>query len=166
MLADNPVDKRIIDFIKSHHVLTLATSFKDEPWCASCFYVYLPEKNSFIFTSDGRSRHIYNIAHNCFVAACIVLETRTVGRIQGLQLQGLVTRVDASEWAEAKRAYIREYPYAVLADLTLWQLDVSKLKFTDNTLGFGKKLCWSSSDDFDNLLSALSTLEPGASPES
>ncbi len=158
MPAENPVDKRIIDFIESHHVLTLATSCKDEPWCANCFYVYLPARNSFIFTSDSKSRHISDIAHNCFVGASIVLETRTVGRIQGLQLQGVVTRVDAADRAEAKRAYIREYPYAVMADLTLWQLDVSLLKFTDNTLGFGKKLLWSSSKDFDNLLSVLSTL--------
>ncbi|PIE84357.1 MAG: hypothetical protein CSA07_02320 [Bacteroidia bacterium] len=160
MPSDNPVDQRIVDFIKAHHVLNLATSYRDEPWCASCFYVYQPERNSFIFTSSIASRHISDIAHNCFVAASIVLETRTVGRIQGLQLQGLVTRVDPSELVAARRAYIREYPYAVLSDLTLWQLDVSKLKYTDNRLGFGTKLHWSSSGDFDDLLSSLRALSP------
>ena len=32
--------------------------------------------------------------------------------------------------------------FAALAELTLWALVPDYLKFTDNTLGFGKKLIW------------------------
>ncbi|PIV62765.1 MAG: hypothetical protein COS14_01630, partial [Bacteroidetes bacterium CG02_land_8_20_14_3_00_31_25] len=45
-------EKRIVDFIKKHHVLTLATKSENELWCANCFYVYDEEENSLIFTSD------------------------------------------------------------------------------------------------------------------
>ena len=37
-------DSRIVRFIKKHHVLTLATSFNEETWCASCFYSYLEDE--------------------------------------------------------------------------------------------------------------------------
>ena len=43
------IDKRIIDFIKAHHLLTLATSKDNTPYCANCFYVYDEKKNWLIF---------------------------------------------------------------------------------------------------------------------
>jgi len=51
------IDKRIIRFFRKHHVLTIATSHENEPWCASCFYVYLEEENALVFTSDLKTRH-------------------------------------------------------------------------------------------------------------
>lgn len=72
------------------------------------------------------------------VAASVVLETRIVGKVQGLQLCGTVARGDE----EDKRRYLHRFPYAALAELTLWALVPDYLKFTDNTLGFGKKLIW------------------------
>lgn len=53
-----PVDKRILDFIRRHHVLTLAVAAGNTPYCAHCFYCYLPERNLFVFTSDPDTRHI------------------------------------------------------------------------------------------------------------
>ncbi len=50
----NKPDKKITEFILKHHVLTLATSADNSPWCANCFYVYscsliIPLKNSTSF---------------------------------------------------------------------------------------------------------------------
>ena len=33
-------DKRIIEFIKRHHLLTLATSKDNIPYCCNVFYLY------------------------------------------------------------------------------------------------------------------------------
>jgi uncharacterized protein YhbP (UPF0306 family) len=77
------VDKRIIDFIKRHHVLTLATvSSEGEPYCAACFYAYDKERNRLIFTSDDTTRHAQHMLQNAKVAIGITLETRIVGRVQ------------------------------------------------------------------------------------
>ena len=46
-------DSRIVRFIKKHHVLTLATSFNEETWCASCFYSYLEDENCFLDMSSS-----------------------------------------------------------------------------------------------------------------
>ncbi len=76
---------------------------------------------------------------NPTIAASIVWETKLVGKIQGLQLTGKVVTSDA----EDEKCYIKRFPYTALAELTLWAIEPEFIKFTDNTLGFGKKLIWS-----------------------
>ena len=80
------------------------------------------------------------MSDNPRVAAAIVLETRIVGKVQGLQVVGIAERGDE----EAKRRYLRRFPYAAAAPLRLWMVRPTYLKLTDNTLGFGKKLIWQS----------------------
>lgn len=132
------VDAPIVQFLKKHHVLTLATTDEGIPYCSNAFYCYEAERNLLIFTSDMATRHAQQMARNPRVAASVVLETRVVGRVQGLQLCGTAHRADET----ARRAYLKRFPYAVLAELTLWAIVPDFMKFTDNTLGFGKKLIW------------------------
>lgn len=134
------VDERIVRFIRRHHVLTLATaSAAGDPYCANAFYAYDAERNRLIFTSDRTTLHARQMEARPRVAASIVLETRIVGRVQGLQLLGTV---EAAGDDAARSCYLKRFPYAALADLTLWALRPDYLKLTDNTLGFGKKLVW------------------------
>ena len=132
------VDERIARFLGRHHVLTLATAADGTPYCANAFYAYDKGRNRLVFTSDLSTRHAREMLAERRVAASVVLETRIVGKVQGLQLCGTVARGDE----EDKRRYLHRFPYAALAELTLWALVPDYLKFTDNTLGFGKKLIW------------------------
>lgn len=149
----NLPEKRIVDFINEHHVLTLATSFNEEPWCASCFYVYLEEENSLIFTSDFNTKHIQQASHNLYVAGNIVLETRVIGKIRGIQLQGIISQPQNGLNEKARKAYLKRFPVAMLMDTHLWVLDITYIKMTDNLLGFGKKLIWSKDLMFRNATS-------------
>lgn len=133
------IDHRIEKFIRRHHVLTLATATNDgAPYCCNAFYAY-DGNGGFIFTSGAETHHAAMMSDNSRVAASVVLETRIVGKVQGLQITGRALRTDDDT---AKRIYIKRFPYAALADLTLWRLEADMLKYTDNTLGFGKKLIW------------------------
>jgi len=134
--------KRIVKFLKKHHVLTLATSADNIPWCANCFYAYLDEKNSFIFTSDNDTKHAKDAAANPYVAGSIVLETRVIGKIQGVQFRGEMKLPQQDLIPEIKKAYLKRFPFALLANTNLWILKINYLKMTDNRLGFGKKLIW------------------------
>lgn len=136
------IDKRIIDFIRRHHVLTLATSVEGEPYCASCFYAYDKERNRIVFTSDDSTRHAQQMLENAKVAVGITLETRIVGKVQGVQICGVASRGND----EDKRLYIKRFPYAALAPLNIWAVEPTFIKLTDNTLGFGKKLIWSNQE--------------------
>ena len=76
-----------------------------------------------------------------------------MGTLRGLQIQGSVFQLLASLEKEAQRAYCKRFPVANLMELNLWQLDVTYFKFTDNRLGFGKKLIWKRNEDlFASLL--------------
>ena len=137
------LDERIIKFIKRHHVLTLATvNSEGMPYVANCFYAYDKRRNLLIFTSDETTRHGGEMSANGNVAVSIVLETRVVGRVEGLQITGIAERGDN----EAKLCYIKRFPYAAVAPLTLWMVRPSMMKLTDNTLGFGTKLIWRSEE--------------------
>ncbi len=138
----NHPEKRIVDFIHEHHVLTLATSIDGQPWCANCFYIYLEDADIFVFTSDDNTRHIQEVLVNSKVAGSVVLETKTVGNIRGIQFAGTMERPETNLLAKAKRAYLSRFPYAILIKTTLWILRVDYIKMTDNRLGFGKKLIW------------------------
>lgn len=137
------IDERIIKFIKRHHVLTLATvNGEGMPYVANCFYAYDKRRNCFIFTSDETTRHGGEMVANGNVALSIVLETRIVGRVEGLQITGTAERGDN----EARLCYIKRFPYAAVAPLTLWMVRPTLMKLTDNTLGFGTKLIWRSEE--------------------
>ena len=76
------IDKRIVDFIKRHHVLTLATATcEGVPYCAACFYAYDKERNRLIFTSDDATNHAQQMLQNANVAIGITLETRNFEHI-------------------------------------------------------------------------------------
>jgi uncharacterized protein YhbP (UPF0306 family) len=136
------LDKRIIIFIKKHHVFTLATAFDNKPYCCSCFYVYMEKENKFLVTSDKETRHIAEVMKQPYVSGAIALETNMVGKIRGIQFTGMMTEVKEEDAARMKKEYIRHFPVAVFADLLMWCIEPDFIKFTDNRLGFGKKMIW------------------------
>ncbi|MEI7981740.1 MAG: pyridoxamine 5'-phosphate oxidase family protein [Bacteroidota bacterium] len=138
-------EKPIVDFIGDHHILTLAISRNNIPYCATCYYVYLKDENRFLFTSDPETRHIRDITEggNYHVAGTIALETRIVGKIRGIQFTGTIQVLEGTAQAQARTAYLKRFPIARLVPgLHLWELKPDFIKLTDNRLGFGKKLVW------------------------
>ena len=136
------IDDRIIRFLNRHHVLTIATTVGKEPWCANCFYVYLAEENLFVFTTDKDTRHGQEFVKNPVVAGAVVLETQVIGKIRGVQFQGLVSEPEGDLIDRSNTAYLKRFPVALLMETHLWIVKPTILKMTDNRLGFGKKLIW------------------------
>ncbi len=141
------IDRRIIRFLRKHHVLTVATTVDNQPWCANCFYVYLEKQNALVFTTDPGTRHGKEFVQNPFVAGSIVLETRIIGKIRGIQFQGFISEAGNGILDSARAAYLKRFPVAMLMDTHLWIVDLTHIKMTDNRLGFGKKLIWDKNVD-------------------
>ncbi len=140
----NHPDKRIVEFINEHHVLTLATCTENNAWCAHCYYVWLKDENCFVFTSGAESKHVKDVNANPKVAGSVVLETSIVGKVQGIQFLGTMEIPDKELVLKAKIAYYKKFPLAVAMNSTLWVVHVDYIKMTDNRLGFGKNLIWES----------------------
>ncbi|MBN2683489.1 MAG: pyridoxamine 5'-phosphate oxidase family protein [Bacteroidales bacterium] len=136
------IDPKITEFINEHHVLTLATSSNEKPYCANCFYVLLESENSLVFTTDRETRHGMEALKNPAVAGSIVLETNIIGKIQGVQFTGKMYEPEGELLKKAKKRYLKRFPVAMLMKTNIWVIELEFIKFTDNRLGFGKKLIW------------------------
>ena len=136
------IDARITKFFRKHHVLTIATTVNNQPWCASCFYVYLEGKNSLVFTTDSATRHGREFLLNQLVAGSVALETKIIGKIRGIQFQGYISEPEDELLDIARSAYLKRFPVAMLMETHLWIVELTLIKMTDNRLGFGKKLIW------------------------
>jgi len=134
--------EKIALFLDEHHVMSLAsTDFKELSVC-SLFYAYSRDKKSFVVASSDETTHIQHIKQNAAVSGNILLETKTVGKIQGVQFRAAFSSLKDEE---LKKLYFKTFPYALALSPKLWQIKVNYFKMTDNKLGFGKKIIWQGS---------------------
>ena len=135
-------DKRIVNFIKEHHLLTLATSKENIPYCSNVFYIYDEKNNSLIFSSEIKTKHAQDFIANSKVSGSISLETKVIGKIQGVQLLGEIEMLKGENLKVANKQYLKAYPYVRMMKIELWIMQLTFIKMTNNTLGFGKKIVW------------------------
>lgn len=130
------MDEKILNFIKSQHILTLGVNGENGAYLCSCFYAFV-EPNLIVVAFGDESYHAKIAQSDNRVFINIALHTKIVGKIQGLQASGVI---DKSGAKEHENAYISRFAYARLMKLNLYTIELKWLKYTDNTLGFGKKI--------------------------
>ena len=108
----------------------------------NAFYVFDKENRSLIFSSDTTTKHVQDFIKNPKVACSIALETKAVGKIQGLQLLGEIIKLNGEKLEKVSKQYLKAYPYARLMETHLWEMKLTFAKMTHNRFGFGKKLIW------------------------
>lgn len=135
-------DKAIENFIQSQTALSIATSTNDIPYCATCFYAYAEEKQALIFKSGKETQHIMAALQNKQVAGTILPDKLVTGSVKGIQFNGVFIDPEGEMLDEARKIYYKKYPFALAFPGELWMVELHSIKFTDNTLGFGKKLKW------------------------
>ncbi len=128
---------QITTFLRQHHTLCLSTCKDNLPFACTVFYAYNQENNSFIIASNINTQHIQNGLLNPNVAGTVYLSTNMIGKIQGVQFRGKI-----SKCKNYKKIYFKKFPYALAMNPTLWNIKITYFKMTDNRLGFGKKLIW------------------------
>jgi uncharacterized protein len=141
----NPIEKRMVRMLKKHHIFTLATSYENKPWCATCFYIFDETQQCIIFTSDKNTRHIMEGVEQPEVSGAIALETFVIGKIRGIQFSGFLEELVDEHYVAAKKQYLKRFPYSApyIKTTALWVIKLTFLKMTDNRMGFGNKIIWS-----------------------
>ena len=134
--------KKITSFISEEKNLTLCTSNDNIPYCASCFYAYVPEENLLVFKSDKNSKHITDALLNDAVAGTIIPDLSKIGIIKGIQYTGKLLMPGGDLLEKIKKAYYGRFPFSVAMAGDLWAIELISIKMTDNKLGFGKKIIW------------------------
>lgn len=144
--ADNEsvlkMDERIEAFLKEQTVVNIATSVNNQPYCASCYYAFIPNENLIVFKSDPDTKHIEDALANNQVAGTVIPEKIVQAKIKGVQFTGVFKPANGSAGDKAKKGYLSKFPVAGLFRGDIWIIELTKVKFTDNTLVFGKKILW------------------------
>lgn len=136
------IDARIVSFLKQNTVLTLAVSKNNIPYCANCFYAYDEEKNTLVFKSKRETEHIRQALGNENVSGTILPNKLDLAKIQGVQFNGIFLKPRKELIKSLKKIYYAKYPFALTFIGEVWAVELTNVKFTDNTLGFGKKSEW------------------------
>ena len=96
--------------------------------------------------SDPKSRHSEFALQNNRVAGTINSQPSNVLSIKGVQYAGTIRLVDNMEYQHAYDLYTHRFPIAKIKSLPIWDIKIDEMKFTNNSLGFGKKLLWTRTD--------------------
>ena len=76
------------------------------------------------------------------VAGTVNGQPKNVALIRGVQFKGEIRRLEGEESDAMRKHYLRRFPVAAAMPAPVWEIRLDELKFTDNTLGFGKKHHW------------------------
>lgn len=137
-------DQLIADFLKAQTVFTLATCEDDQPHCSTCFYAYSEQYNMIVFKSSEKTEHIRQVLLNNLVGGSVLPDKLQTGKIKGVQFKGKMFEPESQCLSDLKKTYYAKYPFALAMGGEVWVIQLSWIKFTDNTLGFGKKIKWES----------------------
>lgn len=136
------IDERIIAFLKSQTAVSICTCSNNVPYSCICFYAYSEEHNSLIFKSGQDTLHIRQALVNPQISGSVLPDKLEKTKVRGLQLSGELSKPEGKTLTDLQKTYYKKYPIALTMKGELWAIELTFLKFTDNTLGFGKKILW------------------------
>jgi uncharacterized protein YhbP (UPF0306 family) len=139
--------EKVLSYLGTHNVMTLATRGPAGPWAAAVFYAN--RDFTLYFLSSPDSRHARDLARDPRVAAAIHEDYRDWREIQGIQLSGRVERLEGTAREAALGCYRAKFAFldspsaemapvlAALEKVACYQLTPSEAHFVDNPAGFG-----------------------------
>ncbi len=144
--------QQVLDYLKSHNTMTLATCAGDAPWAATVFFA--SDDLRLYFFSAPESRHCQNLAANGRVAVTVQEDYQDWRKIKGIQFEGRAELVDGlAAKAKAMAIYALKYPEVIqlftdptsgvfhkaFLKVRFYCVVPEKLFFIDNAQGFGKR---------------------------
>ena len=128
--------------------LTLATcGSSSHPHAAPVYFVAGADLLFYFFSAPG-SQHAADLDTNPAAAVTIYPECRGWRDIRGLQMRGIVHRIDPGpRWESAWQAYRQKFPFvrnlaAIVAHNSLYVFQPNWIRMLDNQFGLGFKREW------------------------
>jgi uncharacterized protein YhbP (UPF0306 family) len=126
-------------WLAKQHVVTWCVYDAGEMWCANAFYYYDPVRVAFYVLSEDKTRHA-QMTGPAGEGGGYGQRPAENGRADPrVQFKGEIRRLDGEESEVQRKHYTRRFPVALAFKAPVWEIRLDELKFTDNTLGFGKK---------------------------
>ncbi len=140
---------RVHDYLREHHVATLATSGSAGIWAAAVFYV--SDGHTLYFLSAPSSRHCQNMASDARVAVTVQKDYADWPDIKGVQIEGVGSEIAGAEEDHARQLYGQKFslvgklalaPAAIvkaMAKVRWYKVVPQRLYFIDNSSAFGQR---------------------------
>ncbi|QES88655.1 PNPOx family protein [Rhizosphaericola mali] len=136
------INKKIIDFIDANHVISIASYHNGELWAFNAFYTFQKTTSKLIILTSKNSVHGTLLLQNSSITGTISDQTLEVSQLIGLQFSGKMYPAVENEIDIYLKKYQDKFPISKNMKETVWLVEFDKLKYTDNTLGFGAKIFW------------------------
>jgi nitroimidazol reductase NimA-like FMN-containing flavoprotein (pyridoxamine 5'-phosphate oxidase superfamily) len=141
---DDWLKAKILDVLRCHHVMTLATIRPDGyPQATTVNYVH--QDLTLFFGTDAASQKAANIKLNCKVSIAIATETEDLYKLRGLSMSGTAERVcDPKRVQNLSLLLFEELPQAkrlVPEDpkqLAIFAITPVAISLVDYACGYGK----------------------------
>jgi len=145
----DPLRQRVLEYLRTHNVMTLATSGPDGPWAAAVFYAN--DDFMLYFLSSPATRHCRDLTANPRVSAAIHEDYHDWPEIKGVQLEGRVTEVATPNVGDVRRLYGQKFPLVgrlgqapaaiveAFKKIRWYRLEPDAVYFIDNSRGFGTR---------------------------
>lgn len=128
-------------WLAKQHVVTSCVHHEGELWCANAFYLFDAQNVALYLLTDDKTRHAQMSGACAPVAGTVNGQPKTVARIRGVQFKGEIRRLEGRRATpRVKLTFVASRSRVLPAPV--WEIRLDEIKFTDNTLGFGKKLHW------------------------
>lgn len=131
-------------WLKKQHVLSWTVAQDKQLWCSNAFYVYDEEQVVFYLLTDPLTRHGQMVVERALVAGSVNGQPKSVALLRGVQFLGDIRCLSDAEDKKPRAMYLKRFPVArtMSKSFPVWKIRIDEIKFTDNTLGFGKKIMW------------------------
>lgn len=137
------MQKEITNFIKENRIATICCiDDNNKPYCFHCFYAFDEKNHLLIFKSSSGSSHSQFLAENRNISGSILPEKPEFLAMKGIQLTGTILYKDLQGQINPAVYYHKKFPLALAKSGNVWCVELERVKMTDNTTIFGKKLNW------------------------
>ena len=141
---DEGLRSKILEVLRHHHMMTLAT-IRPDGYPQATTVNYIHEDLILYFATDATSQKAGNIRLNNKVSVAIASETQDFYKLRGLSMSGIATKVAEKQRAEElslrlfralpqSKRYVPEDPQR----LAVYQITPVAIALVDYTSGFGK----------------------------
>lgn len=141
-LSDEPIAQPLIDYLTSHHVLSVAGVDEQGVWAANCFYVWSHVDKGFVILSSLKTRHGQIMQDSPQICGTVATQEQTIAHLQGIQFTANAVLLADEAEKRARKLYYKVFPIARAKPAPIWLLEAQMLKMTNNRLGFGHKTIW------------------------
>jgi len=135
--------KKILDLMKTHQVMTIAT-VRPDGYPQATTVTYANDGLNLYFSCDGTSQKVRNIERNRKVSLAIDHDCEDWSEIQGLSLGGTAQVVkDQKEFQRALKLMTKKYPQMAelgeedMKDMAIVKVTPKVFSVLDYTRGFG-----------------------------